>query len=91
VAWAEFAEREYETAANVEIANGGATLHTPPQVLEKLLGYDAAASPATDYVWRVIGTVCRGVTEESLEAVLDFAAVAEFTSRAAATWWIRAY
>lgn len=52
---AEFEEREYETAALIELAEGNAPVLTPGQVAEKILGYDAAAHPvATNPVWEVL-------------------------------------
>lgn len=55
---AEFEEKEYETAALVELGTHGSP-HRPVfssgQVLEKILGYDAAADPdPTHPIWQVL-------------------------------------
>lgn len=52
--WAEFAEREYELAANIELAVQGAVFHTPAQVLEKFLGYDVAVNPRDPSIWTLL-------------------------------------
>jgi hypothetical protein len=55
---AEFEEKEYEIAAAVELALGAGgygLVHTPGQVLEGILGYDAAAAPGpTHPLWAVM-------------------------------------
>jgi hypothetical protein len=55
---AEFEEKTYEIGANIELGRGTSPfgyVFAPGQVLEGLLGFDAAASPALEHpVWRVI-------------------------------------
>lgn len=55
---AEFEEKEYEAAAVIELATLGLSpgpVRSSGQVLEKLLGYDAAADPdPTHPIWRVL-------------------------------------
>lgn len=54
-----FEEKSYEIAYCVELAagiNGTRALFSPGQVLEKLLGFDAASNPGRAHVlWRVLG------------------------------------
>jgi hypothetical protein len=57
---AEFEEKEYEVAADIELARNpdkfGPRLFSSGQVLEKILGYDAAADPWSGHrVWIVLG------------------------------------
>ena len=57
---AEFEEKEYEVAADIELARNpdkfGPRLFSSGQVLEKILGYEAAADPwAGHRVWIVLG------------------------------------
>jgi hypothetical protein len=54
VAWAEFVEREYELAANIELANSGTMFHTPAQILEEILGYDVALDPRDPLIWTLL-------------------------------------
>ena len=58
MAWADFAEREYELAVAIELATGVGghpPLFTAGQVLERVLGYDAVADPAgTHLIWRLL-------------------------------------
>lgn len=52
--WAEFEEKQYEVAATVELGRRG-DVFGAGQVLEKIVGYDAAAAPSVDHpVWRVL-------------------------------------
>lgn len=52
---AEFEEKEYEQAANVELGVGGGFLMSPGQVLEELVGYDAVAAPIANHViWQLL-------------------------------------
>ncbi|MBB5786733.1 hypothetical protein [Jiangella mangrovi] len=55
---ADFEEKSYETAYNVELASGlggNPRVFSPGQVLEKLTGFDAAADPGPDHlIWRVL-------------------------------------
>ncbi len=52
---AEFEEREYESAALVELADGGGAVFTPGQVLEKIVGYDSVAAPVREHIlWRLL-------------------------------------
>lgn len=55
---AEFEEKEYETAANIELAYGQRQrrVFSSGQVLEEVLGYDSVAAPtASNVIWRVLG------------------------------------
>jgi hypothetical protein len=58
VAWAEFEEKEYEVASAVELAMGASAfgpVFSSGQILEELLGHDAAAHPPRDHVlWQVL-------------------------------------
>jgi hypothetical protein len=56
VAWAEFEEKEYEGAALQELGCGRVGPVLPAgQVLESIVGYDAAADPGPDHViWRLL-------------------------------------
>ena len=60
VVTADFEEKSYETAYNVELASGqggNPRVFSPGQVLEKLTGFDAAADPGPDHlIWRVLRT-----------------------------------
>jgi hypothetical protein len=62
---AQFEEKEYETAANIELSCGPGTVFSPGQVAEKRLGYDAAVElppgAAADIVYHLIGARPRGV------------------------------
>jgi hypothetical protein len=53
------AERSYEIAYCAELASGpgrAPALFAPAQVLEKILGFDAAAGPPSGHVvWKVLG------------------------------------
>lgn len=55
-----FEEKTYEVAYDVELASGSGgvpNVYAPGQVLEHLLGFDAAANPdPTHVLWRVLGT-----------------------------------
>jgi hypothetical protein len=54
VPWAEFEEKQYEVAATVELGRR-ADVFGAGQVLEKIVGYDAAAAPSADHpIWRVL-------------------------------------
>lgn len=54
---ADFEEKTYEIAYDVEMSHGaGPTPWAPGQVLEHLVGFDAAASPDPSHpLWRVLG------------------------------------
>lgn len=55
---AEFEEKQYELAANIELARwtGGPRVYASGQVLESVVGYDAVAHPGTGHpLWRVLG------------------------------------
>jgi hypothetical protein len=58
VALAEFAEKTFETAYDIELATGSGgnpAVFAPSQVFEHLLGFDAAADPGKDHVlWKVL-------------------------------------
>jgi hypothetical protein len=59
VTWAEFEEKEYETAAVGELmradVGGNSFAFSAGQVLEKVVGYDAAAAPSAAHViWRIV-------------------------------------
>jgi hypothetical protein len=60
VAFAQFAEKEYEIAMAIELAGGaaaGARVYPCGQVLEEILGYDAASDPDRRHpIWAVIAT-----------------------------------
>jgi hypothetical protein len=52
---AEFEEKEYEIAFNIELAGRRGAVFSSGQVLEKIVGYDAAAAPdRASAVWRVL-------------------------------------
>lgn len=52
--WAEFEEKQYEIAATLELGRRG-DVFGAGQVLEKIVGYDAAAAPSSDHpMWRVL-------------------------------------
>jgi hypothetical protein len=54
VPWAEFEEKQYETAATVELGRRG-DVFGAGQVLEKIVGYDAAVAPSSDHpLWRLL-------------------------------------
>ncbi|WAB80609.1 hypothetical protein OVN18_08510 [Microcella daejeonensis] len=55
--FAEFEEKTYEIAYDIELSRGGGvTPWAPGQVLEHLVGFDAAADPdASHPLWRVLG------------------------------------
>lgn len=52
---AEFSEREYELAMNIELLAGGGAYSLPSQVAEKELGYDIALVPGCAAVWGKLG------------------------------------
>jgi hypothetical protein len=52
---AEFSEREYELAMNIELLAGGGRYSVPSQVAEKALGYDIALIPGLTSVWALLG------------------------------------
>lgn len=58
MAWAEFEEKEYEVAADIELATGPTGIgpvFSAGQVLESIVGYDAAAAPTVDHpIWRLL-------------------------------------
>jgi hypothetical protein len=58
VSWAQFEEKEYELAANIELAaspSGWGPVFSSGQVLEAIVGYDAAADPSpTHPLWQIL-------------------------------------
>jgi hypothetical protein len=55
MARAEFEEKEYELAFSIELGAGHGPIFSSGQVLEKVLGYDAATHPERDSViWRLL-------------------------------------
>lgn len=51
----QFAERQYEAAAHVELARGQGSPFVPTQSIEAYIGIDAAADPArTHAIWRIL-------------------------------------
>jgi hypothetical protein len=54
--WAQFEEKQYETAANVEFAIGDAEVYASGQVAEALLAYDVALNAKNLAVWQLLGT-----------------------------------
>jgi hypothetical protein len=55
VSRAEFEEKEYEVAFTIELASGGGLVFGSGQVLEKIVGYDAAAHPDRDHlIWALL-------------------------------------
>lgn len=51
----QFAERQYEAAAHIELAQGGASPFVPTQSIEAYLGIDAAADPIRrNAIWRIL-------------------------------------
>lgn len=54
---AEFEEKQYETAANIELALQHAAVFAAGQVLESVVGYDAATAPPQNApIWGLMGT-----------------------------------
>jgi len=53
--WAEFEEKQYENAANVEFAIGDAEMYAAGQAAEALLAYDVALKPNNIAVWQLLG------------------------------------
>ncbi len=56
----DFAEKQHENAANIELARDGGKVFAPGQVEESILGYDAAARPghpAANVLLEVAGIV----------------------------------
>jgi len=54
--WAQFEEKQYESAANVEFAIGDAEVYASGQVAEALLAYDVALNTMNLAVWQLLGT-----------------------------------
>jgi len=53
--FAEFEEKQYESAFNIELSSSG-LVFASGQVLEKLTGYDAAGDPGANHaLWRIMG------------------------------------
>lgn len=52
---AEFSEREYELAMNLELLGRGGRHSVPSQVAEKQLGYDVALVPGLAAIWPELG------------------------------------
>ncbi|HEX5989562.1 MAG TPA: hypothetical protein VFY75_05055 [Solirubrobacterales bacterium] len=52
---AQFSEREYELAMNIELLAGNGKYSVPSQVAEKWLGYDIALVPGLTSVWGLLG------------------------------------
>lgn len=52
----EFEEKQYEVAALWELANGSTSVFPSGQVLESLVGYDAALDPGPSPIWSVLGS-----------------------------------
>jgi hypothetical protein len=59
----QFAERQYEAAAHVELSRGGASPFVPTQSIEAYIGIDAAASPKDCHaIWRILNVnIPRGI------------------------------
>lgn len=52
---AEFWEKEFETAFTIELAGRGGYVLSSSQVIERIVGYDAAAHPhATNVIWQIL-------------------------------------
>jgi hypothetical protein len=52
---AQFWEKEFETSFGIELAEGGGYVLSSSQVLEKIVGYDAAAHPvASNVIWQIL-------------------------------------
>jgi hypothetical protein len=52
---AEFHERQYELAANVELIAGRGDFFTPPTTSERRLGIDCALTPGDARIWGLLG------------------------------------
>jgi hypothetical protein len=52
---AEFHERQYELAANVELIAGRGDFFTPPTTAERRLGIDCALTPGDARIWGLLG------------------------------------
>ncbi len=50
----EFEEKQYENAANLELARNSPRVFPPGQVLENILGYDVAAEPGDNKIWELL-------------------------------------
>ncbi|MEX2188294.1 MAG: hypothetical protein WD875_15915 [Pirellulales bacterium] len=51
----QFAERQYEAAAHIELARGRASPFVPTQSIEAYIGIDAAADPVKSHaIWRIL-------------------------------------
>ncbi len=51
----QFAERQYEAAAHIELARGGASPFVPTQNIEAYIGIDAAYDPGKAHaIWRIL-------------------------------------
>jgi hypothetical protein len=55
--WAEFEEKQYETAANNEFAIGNSEVYASGPVAEALLAYDVALHTRMPAIWQLIGTL----------------------------------
>lgn len=52
---AEFHERQYELAANIELIGGSGEFFAPTPTAEKLLGIDCALTPGDSRIWSLLG------------------------------------
>jgi hypothetical protein len=66
VAQVNYAEKQFENAANIERALLGADVFSPGQVAEAILGYDAAVSAPTATSAAMIAALLRGLAPTGL-------------------------
>jgi hypothetical protein len=66
VAQVNYAEKQFENAANIELALLGADVFSPGQVAEAILGYDAAVSAPTATSAAMIAALLRGLAPTGL-------------------------
>jgi hypothetical protein len=52
---AQFHERQFELAANIELISGRGTFFAPPPTAEQRLGIDCALTPGDARIWKLLG------------------------------------
>jgi len=82
VPFAEFWEKEFETAFAIELAIDGGYVLSSSQVIEKIIGYDAAAHPAaSNIIWQILN-VPRPRAEPDVAQTISW-------FRRGSSYWIR--
>jgi hypothetical protein len=91
---AEFSERHYELAMNMELLRDSPLSFVPTQPEEKILGYDVALVPALPSIWDILQGARPPGAWETPDGSLPFAASLflqykrpEFLSRGSASQW----